>query len=84
MIKKSITLKGHATSIVLEEAFWLFLKNWADLEKISLPALVVFLESSAVNDYENKKKPNLASIIRVACLKKAITTSDNKLRQSFT
>lgn len=65
MRKRSITLKGHRTSIALEAEFWEMLDIFAAAEGRSLPALI--------NDIDRKRlvqtpQPGLASAIRVYVL----------------
>ncbi len=43
--KRSVNLKGHATSVALEPAFWAVLETMADARKISLAALIADLDS---------------------------------------
>ncbi|MEO1020205.1 MAG: ribbon-helix-helix domain-containing protein [Pseudomonadota bacterium] len=65
MRKRSITLKGHRTSIALEAPFWERLDAFAAADGRSLPALI--------NEIDRKRltqtpRPGLASAIRVYVL----------------
>ena len=46
MRKRSITIRGHQTSITLEDAFWAELSALADARKMSLSALVVEIDKA--------------------------------------
>ena len=46
MHKRSITIRGHQTSITLEEAFWDELSALADARKLSLSALVAEIDKA--------------------------------------
>ncbi|WP_411816120.1 ribbon-helix-helix domain-containing protein [Hyphococcus sp. DH-69] len=66
MIKKSITLKGHRTSIALEAEFWDALEIIADQKRCSLPALINQIDR---NRLKIDPAPGLASAIRVYILR---------------
>ena len=61
LIKKSITIKKHRTSLSLEKEFWDALKIVAKEQKCSLETLVANIDSN--------RKTSLASSIRVYLLK---------------
>ena len=61
LIKKSITIKKHRTSLSLEKEFWYALKIIAKEKKCSIENLVTKIDS--------KRKVSLASSIRVYLLK---------------
>ena len=61
LIKKSITIKKHRTSLSLEKEFWDALKIVAKEEKCSIETLVAKIDSN--------RKTSLASSIRVYLLK---------------
>ena len=61
LIKKSITIKKHRTSLSLEKEFWEALKIVAKEQKCSLETLVAKIDSN--------RKTSLASSIRVYLLK---------------
>ena len=70
MLKHSITIAGHATSITLEKEFWRELKAIAKREKTTIPKLVAEIDRARVE----AGRLNLSSAIRVYiledCLKK--------------
>ncbi len=59
--KRSVTLKGHATSVSLEDAYWAELKRMADTLGISLAALIERIDAARQTD-------NLSSALRLAVL----------------
>ena len=61
LIKKSITIKKHRTSLSLEKEFWDALRIISDEQKCSLETLITRIDS--------KRKTSLASSIRVYLLK---------------
>ena len=61
LIKRSITIKKHRTSLSLEKEFWDALKIVAKEQKCSMENLVAEIDSN--------KKTSLASSIRVYLLK---------------
>ena len=61
LIKKSITIKKHRTSLSLEKEFWDALKIIAKEQKYSLEKLIAKIDSN--------RKTSLASSIRVYLLK---------------
>ena len=61
LIKKSITIKKHRTSLSLEKEFWDALKIVAKEQKCSIETLVAKIDSN--------RKNTLASSIRVYLLK---------------
>ena len=61
LIKKSITIKNHRTSLSLEKEFWDALKIIAKEQKCSVESLVAKIDSN--------RKTSLASTIRVYLLK---------------
>tara|TARA_Y100001947_G_scaffold111326_1_gene95669 strand:- start:228 stop:431 length:204 start_codon:yes stop_codon:yes gene_type:complete len=61
LIKKSITIKKHRTSLSLEKEFWDALKIVAKEQKSSVQTLVSKIDSN--------RKTSLASSIRVYLLK---------------
>lgn len=65
IIKKSINLSGHLTSISLEPEFWAALKNIAQQKNVSLRALVQQIDHDRLN---NESIYNLSSSIRVFIL----------------
>ena len=61
MKKRSITLKGHRTSISLEPQFWAALEHIAAARKTSLQKLVEAIDV-------NRQNTNLSSALRVYVL----------------
>ena len=61
IIKRSIELNGHKTSVSLEDEFWLSLRQIATLKNIGLPALLQSID-------EARAGANLSSAIRVYVL----------------
>lgn len=61
MKKRSVNIKGHATSISLEEAFWDHLKAIADQKDISMNQLVGQIDAK-------RNTPNLSSALRLYVL----------------
>ena len=61
LIKKSITIKKHRTSLSLEKEFWDALKIVSKEHKYSLETLITKIDSN--------RKTSLASSIRVYLLK---------------
>jgi predicted DNA-binding ribbon-helix-helix protein len=58
VIKRSLVIAGHRTSISLEEAFWRELKSLAKRRAQSINALVAEIDA-------NRGQANLSSAIRV-------------------
>ena len=58
IVKRSIVIGGHKTSISLEEIFWDDLKRLAELEKTSLSGFVGKIDAE-------RRHANLSSVIRV-------------------
>ncbi len=64
VIKHSLSIAGHRTSISLEAAFWTALREIAAAQDISIAALVAEIDST-------RGQANLSSAIRVHVLKHA-------------
>lgn len=62
-VKHSVTLKGHRTSISLEDAFWIALRGIAEERGVALNQLVAEI------DVSRGTETGLASAIRVFVLK---------------
>ncbi|HEY4140951.1 MAG TPA: ribbon-helix-helix domain-containing protein [Pseudolabrys sp.] len=61
VVKRSIVIGGHKTSVSLEEPFWLGLKEIAQHQQMTL--------STMVNDIDTKRQQgNLSSAIRLFVL----------------
>lgn len=63
--KRSITLKGHRTSITLEPQFWAALEQIAASRKTSLQKLVEAIDV-------NRQNANLSSALRVYVLDQSV------------
>jgi len=61
VVKRSIVIAGHKTSVSLEDAFWDALKEIASRRKITLSDLVASIDSS-------RTQGNLSSAIRLFVL----------------
>jgi predicted DNA-binding ribbon-helix-helix protein len=61
VIKRSIIINGHKTSISLEDAFWNDLKEIAHVQGATLSALVAEIDKT-------RKQSNLSSAIRLFVL----------------
>jgi predicted DNA-binding ribbon-helix-helix protein len=59
--KRSVTLKGHQTSVSLEAEYWSELRRMADAAGISLAALIERIDA-------DRKGDNLSSALRLAVL----------------
>ena len=62
MRKRSVTIGGHPTSIMLEDAFWQELTALAEARRLSLSALVGEI------DEKRDRTGNLASALRLHVL----------------
>jgi predicted DNA-binding ribbon-helix-helix protein len=60
IVKRSLTIAGHATSVSLEEPFWVELRRLAARENKSLAALVAEIDAS--------RQGNLSSALRIYVL----------------
>ena len=63
VVKRSLVIAGHRTSISLEEPFWIELKDFAAERELSLAALVAEIDNARAG-------ANLSSAIRVALLER--------------
>jgi predicted DNA-binding ribbon-helix-helix protein len=61
LLKRSIALGGHKTSISVEAAFWVSLKEIAAYEMISVPELVTRIDT-------DRRHANLSSAVRLYVL----------------
>jgi predicted DNA-binding ribbon-helix-helix protein len=61
VVKRSLTIAGHRTSVSLEDAFWSRLKAIAKERRLSLSALIAEIDAS-------RGGANLSSAIRVFVL----------------
>lgn len=65
MIKRSVVVQGHATSVRLEPEFWEVIDQICQQQGVSLSQLIINIEE------RQQTKQNLASQLRVFCLKSA-------------
>ena len=65
IIKKSIRIGNHRTSISIENEFWSELENEAKKQKLSMNKLILRIDTQRPKDYGN-----LSSYIRVWILEK--------------
>ena len=61
VVKRSIVIAGHKTSVSLEDAFWKGLKEIADARNMTLSDLVASIDSQ-------RRHGNLSSAIRLFVL----------------
>ena len=69
VVKRSVTLDGHKTSVTLEDEFWDALHTIAHRDKTTVVSLV-----GQINQTRNKS--NLSSAIRVFVLKRSAMMAD--------
>lgn len=72
VIKRSLVIAGHSTSISLEEPFWRLLKALAIRQNLSLAALVARIDSG-------RSGTNLSSAIRVHLLEWVMAEGDVRI-----
>lgn len=65
MRKRSIAIKGHRTSILLEPEFWRVLEEAAEQRGLTLPLLVAEIDGARL---PREPRPGLASALRVYAL----------------
>ena len=63
VVKRSIVVAGHKTSLSVEDAFWKVLKEIAAERRLTLSELVAFIDGNCRND-----NPNLSSAVRLFVL----------------
>jgi predicted DNA-binding ribbon-helix-helix protein len=69
IVKRSITIRGHRTSISIEDAFWSRLQAIAAARDTALAALVALI------DTDRTPGTNLSSAIRLFVLDEALSTA---------
>ncbi len=72
IVKRSIELNGHKTSVSLEDEFWLSLRQIAILKDISLPVLLQTIDRA-------REGANLSSAIRVYVLNHYRILADDEM-----
>ncbi|MET0276873.1 MAG: ribbon-helix-helix domain-containing protein [Pseudorhodoplanes sp.] len=72
VVKRSIVIAGHKTSVSLEDAFWKGLKEIADLRNVTLSDLVASIDTQ-------RRHGNLSSAIRLFVLDfyRSTSSADN-------
>jgi predicted DNA-binding ribbon-helix-helix protein len=65
VVKRSLVIAGHRTSVSVEEPFWAELKRIAAARGMSIAALVAEIDGA-------RKRQNLSSAIRVFVLREAL------------
>lgn len=70
MRKRSVTLKGHRTSIALEPEFWAALDDFSEHDDRSLASLIARIDRDRL---KQAPPPGLASALRVYVLKRVRT-----------
>lgn len=76
VIKRSIVISGHRTSVSLEDAFWRALKEIAAADGASVAALVAGVDA-------RRGEANLSSALRVFVLDRAMTRAPAGPGQGF-
>lgn len=62
LLKRSIEIAGHATSVSLEQPFWAAVKEIADARGLTIRALIAEIDAG-------REEANLSSAIRVYVLR---------------
>ena len=62
IVKRSVKVAGHSTSVSLEDEFWTELKTIADEREISVAALIAEID-------QDRKSANLSSALRLSVLR---------------
>lgn len=71
--KHSVSIRGHRTSITLEDAFIDALRHMAEARGIAVAALIAEIDSSRAS--QSAEPVNLSSAIRVAVLDWALSSA---------
>lgn len=74
MLKKSIRLSGHNTSIALEKEFWESLETIAEMQKMTLINFIAYQDC-------HRKDTNLASHLRVYVLNYYKNINPHEIKQ---
>lgn len=69
-MKRSLSIRGHRTSVSLEAPFWDELVAIADAEDLSLAALVARIDDERWRGRRPAEVPNLSSALRVFVLER--------------
>ena len=68
-VKRSVMIAGHATSVSLEPVFWEALKRAAEVDSLTISALVARIDAERIAD---PNPVNLASAIRVWLMRRLL------------
>jgi predicted DNA-binding ribbon-helix-helix protein len=68
IVKRSVAIAGHRTSISLEEPFWDALRDIAEQDTVSVQALIGRIDAA-------RGEQNLSSAIRVFILKRLLAAA---------
>ena len=71
VVKRSVTLDGHKTSVTLEDEFWDALRTIAHRDKATVASIVCQIN-------QTRNKSNLSSAIRVFVLKRSALVADQE------
>ncbi|SHJ50796.1 Ribbon-helix-helix domain-containing protein [Aureimonas altamirensis DSM 21988] len=66
IVKRSLSIRGHRTSISLEDAFWALLREMAERRNLPLARLVADIDTA------RDPEQNLSSSLRLAVLDYAL------------
>ena len=75
VLKRSIVLGGHKTSVSLEDAFWTELKEIAHSQRATVSKLIAQID-------DTRQQGNLSSAIRLYVLKHIRTHGQNDLQRN--
>lgn len=67
IVKRSLSIRGHRTSISLEDAFWTLLREMAESRSLPLARLVADIDTA------RDPEQNLSSSLRLAVLDYALS-----------
>lgn len=70
IVKRSVTIRGHRTSISIEDAFWTRLQALAGRRRVPLAGLVATIDAGRTTG------TNLSSAIRLYVLEDAVSCRD--------
>jgi predicted DNA-binding ribbon-helix-helix protein len=73
VVKHSVVIAGHRTSVSLEDAFWRALKDIAGQEGVSLAALIARVDAG-------RGEANLSSALRVFVLERVLTSASHRAK----
>jgi predicted DNA-binding ribbon-helix-helix protein len=75
IIKRSVVIRGHKTSVSLEQPFWDAFRDIAESERVSTSALLRKVDAE-------RNQANMSSAIRVFVLRHMRTLANVELRRS--